>query len=243
MITVSAPLPPPPPPQPPVPAAGPPASPPPPDEGGRRRWPTVLASLVLLALLMGAQSLRFSSSVDATLPMVASGDASSAVDARSFTVRVDEVRFARAVADGSGDAGDSALSDFGPEPEYFEAEGVWMVVFLEVTAREDHLTRLEARLDSGDKNVYGATSWLYNTFGGVGDGFPPGIPMRGATAFEVPEDALKDPVLEVNVSTGIDRRLSGEAHVKLGLSGDELKKAIAGAEEAIDVPEPRMQKV
>ncbi|WP_017625882.1 hypothetical protein [Nocardiopsis chromatogenes] len=233
MITVSAP----PPPQSPQPPAGHAAAPRPARE---RRWPTVVTSLVLLALLMYAQSFRFSSDVAVTEPMVASGDASAAVDARSFTVKVEEVRFARAVGDGADDSG---LSDFAPEPEYIEAKGVWVVVFLEVTSTERQLTRLEAELDSGDKNVYASTSWLHNTFGSIGDGFPPGIPVQGATAFEVPEKALKDPVVRVTVSTGIDQRLSGEAHVKLGLSGDELKKAIDGAEETLDVPAPRMQKV
>ncbi|MDA2806805.1 hypothetical protein [Nocardiopsis suaedae] len=232
-MTVSAP----PPPQSPQPPAGPTAAPRP---AGGRRWPTAVASLVLLALLMFAQSFRFPSDVAVTEPMVASGDASATVDAGSFTVRVEEVRFAKAVGDGSED---SALSDFAPEPDYIEAKGVWVVVFLDVTSTDRQLTRFESRLDSGDKNVYASTPWLHNAFGSIGDGFPPGIPIRGATAFEVPEKALKDPVVQVTISTGIDKRLSGEAHVKLGLSGDELKKAIEGAEETLDVPEPRMQKV
>lgn len=236
MITVNAPSPPPPQTPPP---AGHAAAPGPPSARGRR-WPTVVTSLVLLALLMYAQSFRFPNDSAVTEPMVASGDASAAVDAGSFTVKVDEVRFAKAVGDGADDSG---LSDFAPETEYIEAKGVWVVVFMEVTSAEKQLTRLEARLDSGDENVYASTSWLDNAFGSVGDGFPPGIPMKGATAFEVPEKALKDPVVEVVVSTGIDQRLSGEAHVKLGLSGDELKKAIDGAEETLDVPAPEMQKV
>ncbi|MDA2809348.1 hypothetical protein O4J56_01745 [Nocardiopsis sp. RSe5-2] len=235
MITVSAP-PPPPPPQPQPPAGH--AAAPEPARG--RRWPTVVTSLVLLALLMFAQSFRFPNDSAVTEPMVASGDASAAVDAGSFTVKVDEVRFAKAIGDGAEDSG---LSDFAPETEYIEANGVWVVVFMEVTATEKQLTTFESRLDSGDENVYASTSWLYNTFGSVDDGFPPGIPIKGAAAFEVPEKALKDPVVQMTISSGPGQRLAGEAHVKLGLSGDELKKAIDGAEETLDVPAPEMQKV
>ncbi|MFW5415493.1 hypothetical protein J0910_02370 [Nocardiopsis sp. CNT-189] len=211
---------------------------------GRRRpgrVSTALASAVLLALLLGAQALRIHDDEDRTAPIEVSGSASEAVDARSFTVEVVDVAFARSVYDASGFSFGGDEADAGAAEGAIEANGVWVVVTADITAAERPLDRVEAELETGEGTTYGTSGASVNALGSIGDAFSPGIPRRGAVVFELPPERLASPSVRFNVFSGLDRRLSGSALVDLELSGSELKKAVGGAEEAVAVPQSEIR--
>ncbi|GAB3494293.1 hypothetical protein [Nocardiopsis coralliicola] len=249
------------------------------------RWGTVSASALLLALLLGAQSLRIHHDEERTEPIAASGAASAPVDAQSFTAEVVDVSFASAVAEedpfdfdagadagggsgadpggtggagagsaggGAGSGGSGAAEEPGAEgvpapadgaAEAIEANGVWVVVTVDITAAREHLDQVKAELDAGGGTVYTHNTWLTSALGSTGTGFPAGIPVRGSVLFEVPPGQLTAPELRLNAFSGLDRRLSGLAEIDLELSGSDLRSAVDGAEPALSVPPAAQQEV
>nr|WP_255430285.1 DUF4352 domain-containing protein [Streptomonospora sp. PA3] len=151
------------------------------------------------------------------------------VDARQFTITAEKVRVAEAVSDEDG------LGTSGP----IEANGVWVVATVEITATRAPLLNTDAELVMSDGYVYSTTGWLSNGLaGGFGATLDPGIPVTGMLVFEVPEDRLKDPTLQVNARESLDDRLSARADIDLGLSGAELDRLLADPEQSIAVPAP-----
>ncbi|GAA1095549.1 hypothetical protein [Nocardiopsis composta] len=214
-----------------------------PDRRRSGRASTVLASAVLLALLLGAQALRIHDDEARTAPMEVSGTASEAVDARSFTVEVVDVAFARSVYDASRlSVGDEDEADAAAAEDAIEANGVWVVVTADITAAERPLNRVNAELETGEGTTYSSSTMSVNALGSISDVFSPGIPRRGAVVFELPPERLSSPSVRFNVHSGLDKRLSGSALVDLELSGSELKKAVDGAEEALAVPQSEIRK-
>ncbi|GAA1780829.1 MULTISPECIES: DUF4352 domain-containing protein [Streptomonospora] len=186
------------------------------------------ATLTLLALIVAAQSLVPDETL-ATEPIASSGDIGEPVDAGQFSITVQEVRFAETVADKDG------FGTSGP----IEANGVWLVAGVRITSASAPLTNVDAELVMDDGYVYSANGWLSNGLsGGLGTTLEAGIPVAGMLVFEVPEDRISAPVLQVNARESIDDRLSARADIDLGLSGTELDERLSQPEERIDVPAP-----
>ncbi|MFC7743429.1 hypothetical protein ACFQXA_24360 [Nocardiopsis composta] len=202
----------------------------------------MLASAVLLALLLGAQALRIHDDEARTAPMEVSGTASEAVDARSFTVEVVDVAFARSVYDASRlSVGDEDEADAAAAEDAIEANGVWVVVTADITAAERPLNRVNAELETGEGTTYSSSTMSVNALGSISDVFSPGIPGAARWCSSCPRAAVL-PSVRFNVHSGLDKRLSGSALVDLELSGSELKKAVDGAEEALAVPQSEIRK-
>ncbi|CAM3655740.1 hypothetical protein GCM10009799_47630 [Nocardiopsis rhodophaea] len=190
-----------------------------------RRALTAAASLVLIGLIIGAQSL-IPSSEEQTEPIAYSGEIGATVDARRFTIEVDKVQFAHNVYD-STDYGDTTP---------IEANGIWVVAWATLTSTRDTLTTVTAELDTGGDSTYAASTWLFNAYGGIGSSLGPGIPTYGAFVFELPEERLVDPTLQVGVARGPGSRLQAQADIHLGLGGDALAARIDAAEESVPIP-------
>ncbi|QVQ50436.1 hypothetical protein J4H86_16060 [Spiractinospora alimapuensis] len=220
-------------------------------KGPLRHAPTVLLCAGLLALIGVAQHLEISFT-DRTAPIATSGSPEEPVDTGTFTLTVDDVRLAAAVADASdlpeetdadagvdpgtdpdGDGEDGAVDDgldpaaldddgaglLGDGGAPLEAEGLWVVVDLTVTATDRGLTvDTPALLDVADGLSYGSVGLDYTM---ENYQISPGIPASGSLAFEVPQERLEDPTLRF-VAGGIDSRLAGEAKVDLGLEESDL---------------------
>lgn len=191
---------------------------------------TVFATLVLLSLIVTAQSL-VPPETHATEPIPHSGEVGETVDARQFTITVKKIRFAETVADDGGDGIGSSAP--------VEANGVWVVATTELTAASAPLGTIDAELVMSDGYTYSSSEWLSNGLaGGFGTTLSPGISVTGALVFEVPADRLKDPTLQVNARESLDGRLSARADISLGLSGTELAERTDNPEESVSVPAP-----
>ncbi|MDT0303977.1 DUF4352 domain-containing protein [Streptomonospora wellingtoniae] len=186
------------------------------------------ATLTLLALIVAAQSLVPDETL-ATEPIAYSGDIGEPVDADQFSVTVQKVRFAETVADKDG------FGSSGP----IEAHGVWLVATVRITSASAPLINVDAELVMDDGYVYSANGWLSNSLsGGLSTTLEAGIPVTGMLVFEVPEDRISAPVLQVNARESVDDRLSARADIDLGLSGAELDQRLSRPDERIDVPAP-----
>ncbi|WP_052809670.1 DUF4352 domain-containing protein [Streptomonospora alba] len=188
---------------------------------------TTFATLTLLTLIVAAQSLVPEETL-ATEPIPHSGEMGEPLDARRFTVTVEKVEFAETVTDEGG---------FGPS-EAIEAHGVWVVATLEITAATAPLPNVDAELVMGDGYVYAASTWVNNGLNGGSSRPVPGIPVTGKLVFEVPEDRVTDPTLQVSARTSIDERLSARADIHLGLDGEQLDRRLAQPQKRIAVPAP-----
>ncbi|MFC3999916.1 hypothetical protein ACFOVU_28650 [Nocardiopsis sediminis] len=194
-----------------------------------RRSVTAVLSLILLGLIMGAHSL-IPPTLATSEPISTSGGIGSTVDARQFTIEVQDVRFARTITDDAG--GD----DFGAVSEPIEANGVWVIVLATIESTRSTMSSVTAELDTGDDYTYSGTAWSANVFESSSPSLSPGRPVTGAFAFEVPEDRLTELSLRATVSESADERLAAQADIDLGLSGSELTENVDGAEDVAAIP-------
>ncbi|WP_067964424.1 hypothetical protein [Nocardiopsis trehalosi] len=207
------------------------------DRSGPRggRLLTAALSAVLLALIMAAHAL-IPSPADTVGPIAYGGAIGEPVDAEVFTVEVERIEIARSAYDGAGDAG-----EFGIEGEPIEANGVWLVAWLTVEARRESLPNVSAELDAGGGYTYSSSMWFMNTLESNGAPFEPARPEYGAIVFEVAENRLTDPTLQVSLNTSLDARLSARADIDLGLRGTELAALVEDPEDEVAIPPTEMR--
>ncbi|MFC4564049.1 DUF4352 domain-containing protein [Nocardiopsis mangrovi] len=194
-----------------------------------RRSTTIVLSLILLGLIMGAHSL-IPPTLATSEPIGYAGGIGTTVDARQFTIEVRDVRFARSITDDSGD------DEFGVPSEPIEANGVWVVVDATIESTRSTMRNVRAELDTGEDYAYSGTTWSSNVFDSASPSLSPGRPVTGAFAFEVPEERLTELSLRAVVSHSLDERLAAQADIDLGLSGAGLTDRIDGADDVTAIP-------
>ncbi|MFI6579136.1 hypothetical protein ACIBFB_25400 [Nocardiopsis sp. NPDC050513] len=190
----------------------------------RRRGRRPLRLVLCVALggaVLALQWLRVADH-DVLGPIASSGDRGSVVATDEFTVEVTDVRVAGTVTDSS---------PLSPEP--IEANGVWVVVWVRVTATREPLTVTRAELEMADRTTYAASLWFRDALSG-GTEFPTAVPVRGAFVFEVPEDRVDRPSLVFTHTGGSGSRLAAQASVDLGVDA----AAVTGATVDVELAPP-----
>jgi hypothetical protein len=147
-----------------------------------------LAALVVTAILLIAMQQTTPSFDTLTGPIPISGVSGETVVARSFTVRVDRVEFARQLR--FGNPGFEQTRDTG---------GVWAVVTATLAARDATVTVAGGEWE-------GPTGTRYSPSGRLSGGLPlvslqtlqPGLPVRGWFIFEMPADQMQGATLRVS---------------------------------------------
>ena len=147
-----------------------------------------LAAVAVAAILLVAMQQTTPSYDTLTGPIPVSGDSGETVAARSFTVRVDRVEFARRLQFGS--PGFETQRDTG---------GVWAIVTATLAARDATVTVAGAEWEGPTGTRYSPTDRV----SGAPALFPlpalqPGLPVRGRFVFEIPADQMQGATLRVS---------------------------------------------
>ncbi|WP_116247971.1 hypothetical protein [Nocardiopsis sp. FIRDI 009] len=165
--------------------------------------------VALGAAVLGLQWLR-TAEHGVVGPIDTEGRRSAAVATDEFTVEVTDVRVTGTVTDTSGLA-----------PQPVEANGVWVVVWVRVTATGTTLDATSAELVMADRTTYSPSLWFRDALDGD-TAFPAAVPVHGAFVFEVPEDRLDRPSLALTHVGGADPRLAARATVGLGIDAADV---------------------
>ncbi|MFC7326159.1 hypothetical protein [Marinactinospora rubrisoli] len=194
-----------------------------------RRAATAVGSLLLLAGIVTANRM-LPAFEDVTAPIAYRGSAHETVDAQRFTARVEKVEFAHGISDGDG-SGEGEVRTADPDNR-----AIWVVVWVTMTATDATLSVGDpVLLETGDGYAYAATDRLSNTMNAFAGRLDPGLPRYGAFAFEVPRARLVDPTLRVSAREGLDRRLSAEADVHLGLDAARVDRLTEAAADSLTI--------
>jgi hypothetical protein len=132
-------------------------------------------------------------------PFVRTGSVGEKVSTRVFDVTVLNVRGA-AMLTNSGLPHDTA--------------GVWIVLRVRLTARDEATTIGYAALRDEHDREYRATTRFTQTLVGSSRKLQPGVPVEGDIAFEVPRDAATNVAVQL-AENHIDKRMDGMAEVSL----------------------------
>jgi hypothetical protein len=171
----------------------------------RRLW-SILGSLVLVVVIVALQ--RFIVLDEDQLdPIATSGTADAAVSTDDFTAEVVETGVSTTLETSAGLDGAT---------ERVEAAGVWVAVWVRVTAEHTTIESMHAELRMHDGTLYSERAWFSDSLDRAT--FSPGIPVYGAFVFEVPRDRLDRPALLLTNATGLDRRLAAQADIDLGMT-------------------------
>ncbi len=160
-------------------------------------------------------------------PLPTEGSIGRPVDTGAFTIEVEKVTAARAVAR------TDPLTE-GPE---LDTAGIWVLVWATATAQREPLELTGSYLVTGHGERYAATTRL----GGIGstlDGarLAPGIPRYGAIVFELPARRLAGARLSVS-DQGPPNRLGYEARIDLGIDERKARALAASAPALAEVTE------
>lgn len=189
---------------------------------------TAALSLLLIALIGVTRSLLIANEEEVA-PISHSGDLGETVDARQFTITVQEVELARGIT-----ATDSFGEPSGQDLTAADTD-IWVIVHVTITAASEQLTVRNPLLEVADGYSYAASTHVQSTMDG--EVVEAGIPRSGALVFEIPTERLAEPALRVGAG-GIDQRLSAEAVIDLGLGENELATLLDEAAESVSVPAP-----
>jgi hypothetical protein len=168
----------------------------------------VLPWAITLLLLAAAWLVAFVTPTDraTTEPFPITATIGEEVIARDFVLTVQQVRAAESISTTDG----------------WSAEGTWMLVDLTAeAARVQNGTRLSGATLTIDDRTYRASERMTSMFGHP---LVPGIPYRGALAFELPQDAL-DGTGVLHLSTRDDDRGDNVAELTVDLGALELLPA------------------
>jgi hypothetical protein len=150
-------------------------------------WPVSLV-IIIAGVAAGDQILRHTpGSEEVSRPFVHSGRIGEAVDGRTFTVTVGDVRGARSIEESDGDR--------------LTSDGLFVLVTVTITAKSDTTSLSHLAVAHGDV-VFWATERVRQRMAEYE--FQPGIPVKGEIAFEVPRA----------VATGLVLRLSSDQVLK-----------------------------
>jgi len=168
-----------------------------------RKLGQLAALAVAVILLLGMQ--RTAPTFDQLVaPIPVSGDSGETVEARSFTLRVDTVQYARQLSFGS--PGFEKVRDTG---------GVWAVVTATAAARDATVTIAGVQWEGPTGTLYDQTERLNGVRPMLAlESLQPDMPKRGWFIFEVPEDQLRGATLLV--SQARYPRLDSQARIGLG---------------------------
>ncbi|TSD90682.1 DUF4352 domain-containing protein [Mycobacterium sp. KBS0706] len=147
-----------------------------------------LAAMVVAAMLLIAMQRSTPSYDTLTGPIPVSGVSGETVTARSFTVRVDRVEFARRLQFGS--PGFEKQRDTG---------GVWAIVTATLAARDATVTVAGAEWEGPTGTRYSTSDRLSGARALFpGQTLQPGTPVRGRFVFEIPADQMQGATLRVS---------------------------------------------
>ncbi|RKS06477.1 hypothetical protein DFP74_2109 [Nocardiopsis sp. Huas11] len=170
----------------------------------RRLWSTGV-SVVLVVVIIFLQRFVVAEK-DELAPIATSGTADAAVATDDFTAEVVETGVSTTLETVGADGA----------TEQVEANGVWAVVWVRVTAEHTTVDTMHAELRMDDGTLYSERGWFTDSLDRAD--FSPGITVFGAFVFEVPQDRLDQPSLLLTNATGLDRRLGAQADIDLGLT-------------------------
>ncbi|WP_134738382.1 hypothetical protein [Nocardioides sp. 503] len=150
-------------------------------------------------------------------PHVRAGGVGDALDLRTATVTVDEVRGTRRV------------EQYGTE---LVSPGLWVVVGYTVVPTEENATVTFAELEDGRGRTWGLVGRNANSCAES----PPGVPVRCTVLMEVPADAL--PTLRLRLARlSRETRFDAVAEVDLGLTRDDAEGFATAPTYSVPAPE------
>ncbi|MFE9244759.1 hypothetical protein [Nocardiopsis sp. NPDC006938] len=162
---------------------------------------SILTCVVLVVLIAVLQRFVVSDE-DMTGPITTKGDAGTTVDADDFTVRVTETELVSSL-------------EVPDEAGAVQANGVWVVVWADVTAAHEPIGNLRSELLMKDGTTYVERGWFSESLDR--QVLSPGLTLHGAFVFEVPSERIEEPALVITNAQGYDSRLGAQARVDLGV--------------------------